>query len=116
MWCLCQQLFLMAITAFYFHIYEERQYTHLPIFFLTHGCFIGSPLLTSIWLKSNKWKWIKYSAVVLNIAGVCVFFYPVYQWVTDIQYRDLYLETIVTYLLIYLLPSTINLYALLSNR
>ena len=106
----------LAITAFYFHIIEEHQYSHLPVFFIAYGAFIATPVITAISLRKYEEKWISYLAAGLNLVGTCIFFYPVYKWLSDVDYRDFYLQDIITYLLIYLIPSLINLRALTNHK
>ena len=106
----------LAIGEFYIHIIEEHQYEHLLMFFIAYGAFIATPLITAISLKRYERKWISYIAAGLNLAGTCIFSYPVYKWLSDVGYRNLYLQDIITYLLIYLIPSLINLRALTNNK
>ena len=106
----------LAITAFYFHIIEEHQYEHLFMFFIAYGVFIATPLISAISLKRYELRWLSYLAAGLNLVGTCIFFYPVYKWLSDVEYRDLYVQDMITYLLIYLIPSLINLRALTNNK
>ena len=107
---------ILAAVAFYFHINLEHQYNHLLMFFIAYGAFIATPLITAISLRSANKKRINYIAAALNLAGTCIFFYPIYKWLRYVEYRDLYLEEIITYLFIYLIPSLINLRALTNNK
>lgn len=106
----------LAVTAFYFHVVKEHQYDHLPIFLIAYGAFIATPLMTAISLRMYEKKWISYLATGLNLAGTCIFLYPVYKWLRDAQFRDLYFQDIVTYLFVYLIPSLINLKALTNSK
>jgi len=107
---------VLAITAFYFHIIEEHQYKHLPMFFIAYGAFIATPFITAISLRKYEKKWISYLATGLNLVGICIFFYPFYKWLSNFEYRYLYVQDIITYLFIYLIPSLINLRALTNNK
>ena len=106
----------LAITAFYFHIIEEHQYSRLPMFLIAYGAFIATPLVTAISLKKYENKWICYLAIGLNLAGACIFLYPVYKWINAVQYKGFYFQEMIAYLLIYLIPSLINLRALTKNK
>ena len=86
------------------------------MFFIAYCAFIATPLVTAFSLKKYETKWIGYLAAGLNLAGTCIFFYPVYKWLSDVEYRDIYLQDIITYMLIYLTPSLINLRALTNNK
>ena len=103
---------LLAVTAIYFHVIEEHLYNHLFRNFVAYSCLIATPLLTAISLKRDNCKWLNISASLLNFAGTCIFFYPVYNWITTPLLRDLYTEQVIAYLFIYLIPSLINLKAL----